>query len=307
MVQVSDSQASTQALVDTSKVLRSLSPNPLISLHLVNEKEDVNQDQIASAVNCARSTVSKYLRTLNSLPVALVEKQGHQYVITDPGKHILELMKDAASKYTTDLDDDWSTESGMNYLDEFLTPLHDSRSATPFFVLYTLHTRIRDQDNSKERAGVTIGQIQEDIKPHLHARGDNITTQQLRQIIRRFSDAESIDFDGKNVQLTDKGFLQADLFIQVYQHIVEHTAQQPVDHSVSEEAVPQQDTNETRSHSSASIIKDGEIFSAIENKHKISGENVEELTHELRKVLQKTNISIYELEQAVSKLKQQLE
>lgn len=302
MSQRLNEERTAQILVEAGEILRALSPKPLATLYLVDEYNEINQEQIASKVQCGRSTVSKYLQTLSDLTTNLVEKRGRQYVTTEDGQYVLDLIRKVASKNDIELEDrDWSTDEVRQLFDDLLTPLHDSRSATPFFVLYVLDKETTDADHVDESKETFLNQVYKKIDTYQRERGESITTQQLRQIIRRFVDAKSVDFDGKRIQLTSKGSSQAYLL----REIVDLVAKRSSGHlETSEHREESEDTVNGVDRSRIPEIDDT-LIGDVEDEHEINSEHVEILTEKLRRTLQRTNISIFELETAVKELKRE--
>lgn len=302
-------ERTVQILVEAGELLRALSPKPLATLFLIDKYDEINQDEIASRVQCGRSTVSKYLQNLSDLTTNLVKKSGRQYVTTDDGKYVLDLIRELASKNDIELEDrDWSSDEVRQMYDDLLTPLHDSRSATPFFVLYVLNEETTDADYTNEPKEVSLNQIFKKINTYQRKRGEGITTQQLRQILRRFEDAKSVDFDGKEIQLTSKGKSQAYLLKKIVALVAKRYSSHiglSEHREKVEETVNQSDTIVGHLNERSNI--DNLLLGNIEDQYQINHENVEIITEELRRALQRTNISIFELETAIYNLKREVD
>lgn len=212
----------TQTLVEAGEILQTLSPMTLGAFLLVAEEETIKQDEIAETIGCARSTVSKYLQSLNELPVALVEKRGRQYTVTEDGEHVLGLIEGMGDRLGINLATvDWTDDEDKTAVDELLTPLHASRSAIPFFILHSVGQHAGSTDVLATPEQVRIEDVVDDITVRQRERGESTTAQQVRQIVRRFSDADAVEFDGGRIRLTEKGQEQVRLLSRLTDLIAE--------------------------------------------------------------------------------------
>lgn len=207
---------STDVLEDAGEILRKLTPPTLAALLVVSEVSEDNtctQVEMADTIGVSRSSISKYLQTLSNLPLTLVTKQRERrYTVTDDGKKVISLINNV-------VDDlhalDWESDGAQERVGKRLAPLYGSRSDRTFFVLDALRVRSGSVNPYTTPSRVWI----EDVVHDVNARSRNATAERVRQTLRRYVEADAIEFDGEYITLIDKGQEQAQLLDQLAHQI----------------------------------------------------------------------------------------
>lgn len=218
---------SSAVLVKAGKILRKLNPSTLAALVFVLEDNTRTQAEMADTIGVSRSSMSKYLQTLSNLPLPLITKQrGRRYTATDEGKKVMSLMEGMIDTDDVKLRSvDWENETDREWVATRLAPLYGSRSDRTFFVLDALRVRSDSVNPYTSPSRVWI----EDIVHDVDARGENATTERVRQTLRRYDEAGAIDFDDEYITLTEKGQEQAQLLDQLANRIEQQGDQDAAD------------------------------------------------------------------------------
>ncbi len=214
----------TQRLVEAGEILRTLSPPTFASLHLVIDYEVSTQAEMADIIGCVRPSVSKYLQSLENLPVALVQKQGHDYSVTSAGERVFGLIDSMLHRLGIDLRSiDWGDDEEQDGVAEILTPLYDSRSTLPFLVLES----IRDLSGLDDVLGtpqpVKVADVVDDVSLRRQDIGKNVGPKQIRQTLQRFENKKEISFDGSQIRFLQKGQEHALLMHEIVVFLNERT------------------------------------------------------------------------------------
>lgn len=205
---------STSVLVTSARVLRSLSPDTIAALSLVESGEATTQTDIAAAIGRDQSTVSTYFQSLEIEPsdISLVEKHGQRYESTDAGKEVLEATEAMLYDLGIDLTStDWSSASEKGQIEDSLAPLHKSRSVSPFFVLNSLATRSAAETLQSDPLSVSFDKLIGDVKSRLQEIDKTTSKRQVRQIINRFVDSDEVRVTDEQLTLTEKGVHHSEL------------------------------------------------------------------------------------------------
>lgn len=206
MPQPDQPRRETRVLVEASEIFQALYPTALASLLFVMEDERYKQADIADRIGCADSTISKARQSLKNLPLPLLEKRGHQYSITDEGKKVIGIIDEIADRRDVELySTNWRDEAEKAEVAELLTPLSDSRSTVPIFILDSLAERGGNGELLGTSFSVSIEKIVRDVDMRQKERGESVTTEQVRQTLRRFDDADAISLNGSDCRLIEKG------------------------------------------------------------------------------------------------------
>lgn len=208
---------STGVLEDAGEILRKLTPPTLAALLVVSEDNTRTQVEMADTIGVSRSSISKYLQTLSNLPLTLITKQRERrYTVTDDGKKVITLINEMVSNVGIDLHDlDWESDAAQEQVGTCLAPLHGSRSDRTFFVLDALRVRSGSVNPYATPSRVWIEDVVHDVK----TRNRNATTERVRQTLRRYVEADAIEFDGEYIKLIEKGQDQAQLLDQLTHQI----------------------------------------------------------------------------------------
>lgn len=198
----------TDVLVTVGEILQSLHPSLLGALMVADQDETLTQAEIADIVGRSAPTVSTYFQTLQSL--SLTEKRSQRNHVTEIGKKVIALVSTMSSQLGLDLSTiDWADETDREDLSERLSPLHDSRSPGPFFLLDSLYERGDVHGHVGTPQPVWVDDAISDVKTREQDRGESTTTRLVRETIRRFDKTGVIEFDGVQLKLEDKGHQQA--------------------------------------------------------------------------------------------------
>ncbi len=212
----------TPVIVATGEILRTLTPPVLASLLVTYDSTTEDQAEIAAAIGRTQSTVSSYIRSLASLPAPLVAKRGSRYIVTDAGESIIGLISGMMDRLGRDLHAvEWQKEADKEAVAAMLTPLHDSRSTLPFFLLDSLYERSDLDGLIGTPQPVWIDDVVSDIDTRQQERGESATTKQVRQAVQRFNETGVLSFDGSQIELTEKGQEHARLFHEITQLLLE--------------------------------------------------------------------------------------
>lgn len=244
MSQSSDDRRPTSVLVGASDIMRTLSFPRLTTLYYVYDCDEYIQQEIADILGYTRSPISTHLKTMaEDLPVALVTKQGRRYTVTEAGKTVLRHVRRMLSGRGINLHSvDWTDDTDTEELADQLTPFGDARSTAPFLLLYSLGTR-GTMGNRIEPFGtpqpVYLEDTVHDVETRLDERSESITRSQMQNLLLRFDDANTVEYDNPEVVLTEKGHEQANLLEQLIQ-LLESQHEPDDDQESSEESRPPQ-------------------------------------------------------------------
>lgn len=220
---------STSVLEDAGEILRKLTPPTLAALLVVSEDNTRTQVEMADTIGVSRSSISKYLQTLSTLPLTLITKQRKKrYTVTDDGKKVITLFNEMVGNFEIDLHAlDWESDAAQEQVGACLAPLHGSRSDRTFFVLDALRVRSGSVNPYATPSRVWI----EDVVHDVNTRSGNATTERVRQTLRRYVDADAIEFDDEYIKLIEKGQHQAQLLDQLAHRIEKQEGEEVEDAS----------------------------------------------------------------------------
>lgn len=208
----------TDVLIKAGEILRTLNPSLLGALKVASEDETLTQSEIADIIGRSNPTVSTYFQSLQS--VSLTAKRSQRNIVTDTGAKVVSLINSMISQLGRGLDTiDWEDETDIEYISEKLSPLHDSRSMGPFFLLDSLYERSNIHGHVGRPEPVWVDEAISDVKRREEDRGESTSTRLVRETIRRFDDTGVISFDGTQLELTDKGHQQAWLVNELVQYL----------------------------------------------------------------------------------------
>lgn len=233
----------TSILVGAGDIMRTLSVPRLTTLHYVHNNASYTQQEIADILGYSRSPISTYLTTMaEDLPVALVTKQGQRYTVTEAGKTVLSDVRKMLGERGVDLDTvDWTDETDTEEVADCLAPFGNARSAAPILLLYSIGTRGTIGDRIESLGTSLPVQLQDtvhDVEARLSERGESTTRKQVQHLLRRFEDANTIEY-GDQIILTEKGHEQANLLEQFIQLLESHP-ELSSDEAEREDTVPSQ-------------------------------------------------------------------
>lgn len=215
---------SISALISTAEVFRCLKPAAFAALLYVDNDEYRNQDEIATAIGCHQSTVSIHLSSLTDLPLPLVLKQGHPFVVTKAGREIVDLIDGMATRLGVDLHTiAWDDSEEMKTVEALFMPLSNSRSTLPFFILWALGIRGGAISLLQTRKSVAFETLITDIEDLYQDRDQRVTVSQIRKVLTdRFVSADVVEIDAEEtLTLTEKGCEHARLIDRLAELIEE--------------------------------------------------------------------------------------
>jgi DNA-binding MarR family transcriptional regulator len=231
----------TPRLVEAGEILRTLSPPTLATLHLLIDSDISTQSDMADIIGCARPTVSRYLQSLEDLPMSLARKQGHNYTATEAGDRIFGLIESMLARLGTDLRDvEWSDDEEREEIEDNLSPLYDSRSTWPFLILESIRSRVNFLNTPEP---VSVEDVIIDVRSRQRDIGKSVTAKQIRKTLWRFDEKQAIEFDGSQITLTDpKGQQHVRLLHQLIQ-ILEEEQTVDVDESTGRASSSKNDSS----------------------------------------------------------------
>jgi len=189
-----------EKITTAAEILRAVTPRVLATLVVIQEGEQQTQAQMAEDIGCARSTVSKHLRTLKNLPVKVIRKQGHDVEITNEGKKLIDVYSQTLSRFGIQLDSvNWATDE-ISAVENALSPLYEVRSETPFLILASL----ADLSTESEYE-VWIDDLIFRVRNIDQENTRSISKQHFEQILDNFEQHKTIQREGDEIELTKKG------------------------------------------------------------------------------------------------------
>lgn len=204
----SDSDNRSALLVEAGEILQKLSPSRFATLLLVSDDDIETQAEMADMLGISPSTVSTHLQSLEDLPLSLTKRE-RQYKLTPAGDTVIELLDSMLGHFGKDLSTvDWRDRDEREHIGELLSPLHNSRSAVPFFILYSIgqHSAVGGRlDRFVSPESVQVKDVVADAKQWQEERGKSGTRKQVRSVLKRFGDYNTIEFDDETITLKDKG------------------------------------------------------------------------------------------------------
>lgn len=216
----------TPRLVEAGEILRTLNPPTLATLHLLIDYDVSTQSDMADIIGCARPTVSRYLQSLEDLPVSLARKRGRHYRPTETGHQIFSVVENMLNRLESDLCEiEWSDDDDQAEIKDKLSPLYDSRSTWPFLILESIRCRVNFLDTPEP---VGIEDIVVDVRARQRDIGKSVTAKQIRKVLWRFDEKQAVKFDGGQVTLDTKGIEHARLLHKLTQ-ILENEQDESMD------------------------------------------------------------------------------
>jgi predicted transcriptional regulator len=205
-----DSLVEAKPLPTAAEVIRSITPPVLATLVVLRGANRKTQEEIASEVGCARSTVSKYFRTLENLPLSVIDKQGHSVVVTEHGESLIEIYQSVLSEFGIELESvDWAADE-ISVVEDALSPLYKFRSETPFLVLAGLVDLSTEAQHEIWIDDLIIRMENIDRETI-----NSVSKQHFEQILDNFEQHETIQRDKEEIELTEKGQHQGALLRKV--------------------------------------------------------------------------------------------
>lgn len=222
----------TPAIVTAGEILCTLHPSMLGALIIVYNDDSVTQAEVADTVGRTQPTVSSYFQSLESLPVPLTIKRGQRNTVTDTGEKVISLIRRLSTHLDVDLSAvDWSDEGDRDDVSTIFSPLHDSRSTEPFFILDSLYERSDIDGLLGTPQPIWLDDIVTDVTYRQQERDKSTSLNQIREKVKRFRDTDILTFDGTQITLTEKGQEHARLLAELVQFL---TQQDDVDLATSE-------------------------------------------------------------------------
>jgi len=205
-----DSLVEAKPLPTAAEVIRSITPPVLATLVVLRGANRKTQEEIASEVGCARSTVSKYFRTLENLPLSVIDKQGHSVVVTEHGESLIEIYQSVLSEFGIELESvDWAADE-ISVVEDALSPLYKFRSETPFLVLAGLVDLSTEAQHEIWIDDLIIRMENIDRETI-----NSVSKQHFEQILDNFEQHGTIQRDREEIELTEKGQHQGALLRKV--------------------------------------------------------------------------------------------
>ncbi|WP_251344641.1 hypothetical protein [Haloplanus halophilus] len=199
-----------KSLPTATEVIRSITPPVLATLIVIQGPDRKTQEEIANEVGCARSTVSKYFRTLENLPLPVINKQGHSVVVTEHGEGLIEIYQSILSEFDIDLESvDWAADE-ISLVENALSPLYRFRSETPFLVLAGLVDLSTEAQHEIWIDDLIIRMENIDRETI-----NSVSKQHFEQILDNLEQHGTIRRDGEEIELTKKGRHQGNLLRKV--------------------------------------------------------------------------------------------
>ncbi len=197
---------STNVLTQAGEVVQTVSPRSLFTLVTIADENPQTQGDIAERVGSARSTISKYLLSLENLPQPLATKGRQQYEITELGRIVVGLLDEMIGRLGVDINAiNWQVDTDVERVAEKLSPLCDSRTNTPVFVLEALRFHSETVDLLDTPRPVSVDDIVSTVSQRHTDRGENITAEQVHSVLRRFAEEDAIEIVDDECNLTTKG------------------------------------------------------------------------------------------------------
>lgn len=225
----------TRVIVTAGEILRTLHPSLLRALIVVYNDNSLSQAEVAEIVGRTQPTVSSYFKSLEEgLQVPLTRKRGQRNTVTKTGEKVIGLIRRMFINLDPDLSSiDWKDETDRAVVSARLSPLHDSRSTEPFFILDSLYSRSDIDGILGKPQPVWFDDVVDDVKHRQKEREKNTTATQVRDKIKRFDDADALTFDIDKGQITliEKGQEQGRLLTELIKFL---TKQDHIDTDSSE-------------------------------------------------------------------------
>ncbi len=196
----------TSVLVRAGEILRVLKPATLGTLLTVYEDNSLTQEEIAESVRSGRSTITKYLRSLDDL--GLIESHASQYPVTSTGETVISHIASMVDQVWNGLSTvDWTDENDKAELATYLEPLCGSRkiSIESYFILYSIYTRSGTTGLLGRPQSVRLEDIVLDVETRQYERDEQTSTEQIRGKLERFAAEDAIIFEDQQATLTEKG------------------------------------------------------------------------------------------------------
>lgn len=247
----------THVIVVAGKILRTLHPSPLGALVAVHNGDSLTQREISDIVGRTQPTVSTYFQSFETLPVPLTVKRGQRNTITETGKKVIALVRRVFANLGPDFSSiDWSDETDRDTVSSLLSPLHDSRSDGPFFILDSIYDRSDLDGLLGKPQPVWLDDVVNDVEARHRESGGSTTLKQVRQTVKRFDNAGDLTVDGNRLTLDEKGQEHGRLLNELVQFLKEREQIQTDDPTEREGTIDPGEGSTDISNASPSELED---------------------------------------------------
>ena len=251
---MSDPLVEAKTLPTAAEVIRSITPPVLATLVVIQGPDQKTQEDIANEVGCARSTVSKYFRTLENLPLSVIDKQGHSVVVTEHGERLIKVYQSILFEFDIDLESvDWAADE-ISVVEDALSPLYRFRSETPFLVLAGLVDLSTETQHEIWIDDLIIRMENIDRETI-----NSVSKQHFEQILDNLEQHGTIRKDGEEIEFTKKGRHQGDLLRKVISDI-------PVERGTINTQKSQTDSSISASDQSSTVSPQGGLKAGTESE-----------------------------------------
>lgn len=208
MAQLSERESQLPRLVTAGETMQKLTPMRLAILSYLANNEIETQKEMADALGVSPTTITTHLQLLSDLPRPLTIRK-RKYDITYDGNEVVQLYTSMFEHFDGSFGvGELSDEEGRKKVEEYLSPLHETRSIAPFLVLYSIGEKISGGERGENFVAgpsVQLKRILDDVKDWQEERGKTASRKQVWRILQRFEEFDVIDSTGDRISLLDKG------------------------------------------------------------------------------------------------------
>lgn len=216
---VERTERETKSIIETGEIIQHLTATRLATLAVLEDGHDT-QLEMADALGCSSSLVSKHLTTFSNLPTPIVDKPDN--TLTAAGAEIFGEVDSLLHRLGVSLASiDWQDETEMAEVERCLSPLPAARGPLSFLVFHSIgvNNSVGEQIDFLKQEPVKLSTIISDVRARQQRRGETVERKHVRRQLTKLADAGSITFEDATITFTEKGNAQARFVEQVIQAV----------------------------------------------------------------------------------------
>jgi hypothetical protein len=208
-----------KSITEAGEIIQHLTAPRLATLAVLEDGYDT-QLEMADALGCSSSLVSKHLTTFANLPTPILDKPDNTF--TAVGAEIFGEVDSLLHRLGVSLDSiDWQDETEMAEVEQCLAPLPAARGPLSFLVFYSIgvSNSVGGRIDLLNQEPVSLSTVVSDVRARRQRRGETTERKHVRRHLTTLADAGSITFEDATIILTEKGKAQARFVEQIIQAV----------------------------------------------------------------------------------------
>jgi hypothetical protein len=215
---VERTERETKSIIEAGEIIQHLTATRLATLAVLDGHD--TQLEMADALGCSSSLVSKHLTTLSNLPTPIVDRPDN--TLTAVGAEVFGGVDSLLRRLGVSLDSiDWQDETEMAEVERCLAPLPAARGPLSFLVFHSIgvNNSVGERIDLLKQEPVKLSTIVSDVRARQQRRGETVERKHVRRQLTKLVDAGSITFEDATITLTEEGKAQARFVEQIIQAV----------------------------------------------------------------------------------------